>query len=84
MMLEGLTWLWTIVVGGIAGTLTDLFVKGAKQSVYGGFVSGSVGDFLSGLILVSIIGGMAAVFLYCTAIKQELPLCLQPHLCPSS
>lgn len=35
-MFEGLTWLWTIVVGGIAGTLTDLLVRGAEKSVYGG------------------------------------------------
>lgn len=32
-MFEGLNWLWSIVVGGVAGWLADLVVPGVKVGV---------------------------------------------------
>ncbi len=55
-MFEGITWVWTVLIGATAGLLFDLFDRGAKNGVYGGILSGALGGFPGGLILVSIIG----------------------------
>ncbi len=50
-MFEGLTWLWTILIGGLAGFLVDLYGRGAKKGVFAGLFAGMVGGFLGGLVL---------------------------------
>ena len=47
-MFDGLNWLWTIIVGGIAGWLADMVVPGVKVGVLGAIIAGILGGLLGG------------------------------------
>lgn len=47
-MFEGLNWLWTIIVGAIAGWLADLVVPGVKVGFLGAIIVGILGGLLGG------------------------------------
>jgi len=54
-MFDGLNWLWSIVVGGVAGWLADLVVPGVKVGILGAIIAGILGGFLGGW-LFSLLG----------------------------
>ncbi len=41
-----LDWLWAIILGGVAGWLADLLVKGVKVGVLGAIIAGVLGGVL--------------------------------------
>lgn len=45
-MFDGLNWLWSIVVGGVAGWLADLVVPGVKVGILGAVIAGVLGGVL--------------------------------------
>lgn len=59
-MFEGLNWLWTIIVGAVAGWLADLVVPGVKVGFLGaiiaGILGGLLGGWLFGLLGISTVG----------------------------
>lgn len=47
-MFSNLGWLWSIIVGGVAGWLADLVVPGVKVGILGAIIAGILGGFLGG------------------------------------
>jgi uncharacterized membrane protein YeaQ/YmgE (transglycosylase-associated protein family) len=84
-MFEGLNWLWTIIVGGLAGWLADMFVPGVKVGILGAIISGILGGLLGGWlfgllglgttsiigILISAVVGAIIVLLIYRAIAKK-------------
>lgn len=54
MLINLLVW---IIVGGIAGWLASLLVRGAGMGIVGDIIVGIVGAFLGGLLLTLLLPG---------------------------
>ena len=82
--MEGLNWLWTIIVGGVAGFLADLLVPGVKVGWLGSIITGILGGILGGWlfgllglttsgkigILIEAVVGAVIILLIYRAIKK--------------
>jgi len=62
-----LDWLWSIIIGGVAGWLADLLVPGVKVGILGAIIAGILGGVLGkwlfgllGLATTGIIGILIA------------------------
>ncbi len=57
-----LDWLWSIIIGGVAGWLADLLVPGVKVGILGaiiaGVLGGVVGKWLFGLLKLPLTGAL--------------------------
>ncbi|HHX07957.1 MAG TPA: GlsB/YeaQ/YmgE family stress response membrane protein [Chloroflexi bacterium] len=84
-MFEGLNWLWTIVVGGVAGWLADLVVPGDKVGILGAIIAGIIGGFLGGwifgllglsttglvgVLLAAVVGAIIVLIIYRAVAKK--------------
>jgi uncharacterized membrane protein YeaQ/YmgE (transglycosylase-associated protein family) len=67
--MQGVNWIWWIIIGGVAGALAGRVVRGKGFGIFVDVIVGIVGAFIGGWIITGLlnIGGSGIIFSFVVA-----------------